>query len=401
MKPQTFQWQGIDETGKKVSGFFTTDNFEACKAMLLEKKIMPITIKQQFKLALPKINPKIKTKHIAAFSRQLASLISAGIPLAHALTIIGDDFNHEKFQSIIIDLKHQIEAGHTLTSALQKYPKHFSPLICNLINVGEQSGTLEVLLHHIANYNEKLELQKHKITKALIYPTIVIIVSVVVATVLLIFVVPQFQEMFVNAGSQLPAFTRFVIDLAKFIKSSGWIIVLLIIFITIAFRLAIKHSSNFTNQIDSMLLKTPIIGSIITNAIISRVSKILAITLKAGLPILRSLNIAASIVSNQRYHSAIMAISQLVNNGQSLNSAIRKQELFPFTVIQLITIGEESGKLDDMLEKIASDSEQTLNHLTDNLNSLIEPLIMIFLGIIVGGLVISMYLPMFRLGNVL
>ena len=392
MKQKIYTWYGIDENGMRVSGQMQGENIIAIKSNLIEQNISPLKIQRKFTFALLSPQKKISHKHIADFSRQLATLIAAGIPLLASLNIIEQSSEHAGLRILLNKIKRDIEGGLVLSAALRKHKKYFADLFCNLIHAGEQSGTLDIMLDHIAHHQEKTENLKRKIKKALLYPTAILATAIIVTAVLLVFVVPQFAKLFHDFGAELPVYTQLVIKISTIIKNNFLFIILAIISIIMVFR--------YTNT-DKMILKVPIMGKILIKAIIARFSRTLAITFKAGLPLAEALQIIADTVNNKVYQQAILTIREQVASGHTISSAIIDNSLFPNRARQMITIGEESGSLDVMLIKIAEYYENEVNYLVDNLNNLLEPTIMVILGILIGGLIIGMYLPIFRLGTVI
>jgi type IV pilus assembly protein PilC len=392
MNQRIYTWQGIDEHGMRISGQIHAESIGSAKSSLIKKHISPLKIQRKFAFSLLSPKQKISHKHIADFSRQLATLISAGIPLLASLNIIEQSSEHAGLRTLLGTIKKDIERGLILSAALRKHKKYFSDLFCNLIHAGEQSGTLDIMLNNIANYQEKTENLRRKIKKALLYPSVILATAIIVTAVLLVFVIPQFAKLFHDFGAELPVYTQLVIQLSSIIKNHFLFIIAGIISIIILFK--------YMNT-DKIILKTPIIGRILTKAIIARFSRTLAITFKAGLPLSEALQIIADTVNNQLYQQAILSIREQVASGQTITAAMANNPLFPNRARQMISIGEESGALDAMLIKIAEYYENEITYLVDNLNNLLEPTIMVILGILIGGLIIGMYLPIFRLGTVI
>jgi type IV pilus assembly protein PilC len=392
MNQKIYIWHGIDEHGMRINGQIYAENIATVKKELIKKNISPLKIEIKLGLLPFSSGKKIHPKDILDFSRQLATLINAQIPLFVALNIIEQSCEHTGLRTLIGKLKKDIEAGLCLSAALKKHKKYFDNLFCNLIYAGEQSGTLDVMLNNIAHYQEKTADLKRKINKALLYPSVILATAIIVTGVLLIFVVPQFAKLFHGFGAELPLYTRLVIKTSSIIIHNFLFIILGIISIIISFK--------YMNT-DKILLKAPIIGSILKKAVIARFSRTLAITFKAGLPLSDALQIIADTVNNKLYQQAILIIREQVAGGQTISAAITNNSLFPIRARQMITIGEESGALDSMLNKIAEYYENEVNYLVDNLNNLLEPAIMVILGILIGGLIIGMYLPIFRLGTII
>lgn len=401
---KTYMWKGIDENGNYVEGIVEAINFNIIIGELKRKNITPIKIKTRIDLKnLLFTKTKIKSKHITDFSKQLAALMNANLPLVTALETIGKDYPNQTLGEIIIKIKNDISKGTSLSKAFIAYPTIFNELFCNLINAGEESGTLDKMLNHLALYMERIESQKHKIIKAMIYPLAVIVVAFVVTIILMVFVIPQFKEMFTSFGATLPAYTRFIIKLAEFLQAKIWLLLAGITIAGIIFKWKKKYSPTFNHKLDFIKLKIPIIGTILKFDCIARLTRTLAITFKAGISLLDALKIAASVTNNHTYQQAVLKIQAKIANGNTLHATMNEDpnRLFPARIIQLIKIGEESGTLDDMLFEITRYYETEINYFTDNLNNLLEPMIMVILGIIVGGLIIAMYLPIFRLGKII
>ncbi|EKD56901.1 MAG: hypothetical protein ACD_58C00049G0003 [uncultured bacterium] len=396
----TYIWSGIDRDGKKISGIDQAVNHAQLKIKLTKQNIFPLKITLKFTFVFL-THQKIKTKHITNLIEQLTVLINANIPIVKALTIISQDEQNPRIKDLVINCKNSISEGKSFYQTLQQYPQYFTELICSLINVGEQSGTLDIMLQELTSYLEKTALQKRKIIKALIYPASILCVTFVVTLILLIFVIPQFEIMFSNFGAKLPSYTQFIINFSGFLQATWKFFLAIIIGSVICIKIMHNRSIKFRQFIDKLSLNIPLVKTILIYAIISRLTKTLGLTLKSGVPLLTAINISGATIPNWQYKLAIQNTIELIANGKTLNSALCEQNLFPNKVIQLIALGEETGTLDLMLEKISIIYSEELNSLTDNLNNLLEPMIMLILGVIVGGLVIGMYLPIFRLGAII
>ncbi|MFA6038605.1 MAG: type II secretion system F family protein [Legionellales bacterium] len=398
-----FLWQGIDRNGSRVQGEIYGENAGICKVQLINREITPLQIRIK-KVAWSALKPhqnKIKHKQIIDFNKQLAILINANIPLVTALEIISNEaVPQSALHKLIITIKKDVENGTALSEAIHKYSRYFSALFCSLVNIGETAGVLDKILTQIAEYDEKMLVQKHKIFKALFYPAMVLTVALAVTAILLVFVIPQFKSMFAGFGAALPYYTQLVIHIAEFVKSKGIFIILAIgvlLFLIIKCRKRYQYFSNWT---DKIILHVPIVGTILEKNLLLRYVQTLAITFHAGLPLLEALNTVAAIMHNWVYQQAVHKTKNLIADGESLHSAMQKQNIFPKRMLQLLAIGEESGKLDAMLDELAKHYERELNKIIETMNDLLEPVIMLVLGIIVGGLIIGMYLPIFRLGNI-
>lgn len=342
----------------------------------------------------------ITQKQLTLFTRQWATLLVAGIPLVQTLAIIARNQTNPALENLIIQLKKEIEAGSTLTQALQRYPNYFSALYCNLVAAGEQAGLLDTILMQIANYQERIEAIRSKIRKAMFYPIMVLIVACAVTVGLLFFVVPQFEMLFHSFNAQLPWMTQWVIDLSQWLQHYGGVLLLFLGMILGVIFYSAKKSWQGMQQIDQLKLHIPLLSNIVKKAAIFRFARTLSMTFAAGLPLVEALKIVAGTTGNNVFATAVLAIQQEVITGQSLYNAIKKTQLFPDMVLQMVHVGEESGSLELMLSKIADFYEQEVNQIIDSLSTLLEPIIMVVLGILVGGLVISMYLPIFKFGTV-
>ena len=385
-------WSGIDYNGKKISGIDPANNYQHLKHKLSNKNIFLLKAELKISVAFWN-NRKIKAKHITAFVEQLAILINANISLITALNIISQDETNESLKNLIVSCKNSISAGQSLHQALCQYPQYFNELLCSLIYVGEQSGTLDIILNELASHFTKIASQKRKIIKALLYPATVLSITLIVTTILLLFVIPQFKTLYDGAGANLPRYTKSIIDLGDFVQAHWSFILNSIFSAIICTKFFHKRSIKFRNYLDDISLKTPIIGKILTYGIITRLTKTIGLSFKSGMPLLKAITTSSDTVQNWRYRLALQNILKSISNGKTFHGAVAEQKLFPLKVIQLIALGEETGTLDIMLEKISAIYNEKLNHITDNLNNLLEPIIMLILGILVGGLIIGMYLP--------
>ena len=344
---------------------------------------------------------KVSTKQITDFSRQLCTLINASIPILSAFNIIEQSCDHQGMRAVIQKIKNDLKSGNTLATAFKNKSPHFDNLFCNLINIGEESGTLDLIFQHIANYQEKAAELRRKVKKALLYPTVVVVIATTVFIILLVVVIPQFENLYQSFGAKLPFYTQTVIDLAKIIKNYGVLFVAFIGTSIIIFRNFYRRNLRLMLACDNLTIKTPIFGSLIQKAIMARFARILAITFAAGLSLRKSLYAIANLVENSIYKEAIIQIRDNVSVGQAISTAIDHTNLFPKRMVQMIAIGEESGLLENMLIKIAEHYESEVNYFIDNLHNMLEPLIMVILGVLIGGLLIAVYLPVFKLGTVI
>jgi type IV pilus assembly protein PilC len=395
-KDVSFLWEGRDKKGNRVRGKVVAPNRHAVWLDLQRQGIVPGKIKQQRNTFASRKKPT--PEDIAVFFRQLATMLTAGIPLVQSFEIVGAGHEKPSMQALILDIKSQIESGLTLHEAFAKHPLYFDDLSVNLVEAGEQAGALETLLDKIASYKEKTEAIKKKIKKALFYPTAVLFVAVIVTAILLIFVIPQFESLFKGFGADLPAFTQMVINLSRFVQANGIYIVAVLGAAGYTFSYMKARSRPMRESIDRMMLKFPIIGPILVKAAIARFARTLATTFAAGVPLVEALNSVAGATGNIVYETAVMRMKDEVSTGQRLQRAMENTNLFPNMVNQMIAVGEESGSLDQMAGKVADFYELEVDSAVDSMSSLLEPLIMAILGVLVGGLVIAMYLPIFKLG---
>ncbi len=393
-----FQWEGMDKKGNRVKGKSLAPDESALRADLRRQGIAPSRIKKQSQAF--KAGGKPNPQDIAVFARQLATMLGAGIPLVQAFEIVGNGHDKPSMQKLILDIKSDVEGGTSLHEALSKHPLYFDDLFVNLVEAGEQAGALESLLDKIATYKEKTEALKKKVKKALFYPAAVLVVAVIVTVILLIFVIPQFESLFKGFGADLPAFTQMVIDLSKFVQAEGIFIAIVLAGAGYAFMYFKKRSKKMREFLDRVALKFPIIGPILNKAAIARYARTLSTMFAAGVPLVEALESVAGATGNIVYENAVMRMRDEVSTGQRLQRAMESTGLFPNMVVQMIAVGEESGSLDEMSGKVATFYEAEVDNAVDAMSSLLEPLIMAILGVLVGGLVIAMYLPIFKLGAV-
>lgn len=399
IKEYEFVWTGKDKARRNATGTTLAPDEKTVRAELRRQGINVTSIKKKSQSLFGSRAQKITSADIAIFARQLATMLNAGVPVVQALDIVGRGNENLSMRDLLLTIKIDVESGDSLTQALRKHPMYFDDLFCNLIEAGERAGVLESLLEKIATYKEKSESMKKKIKKALTYPVSVIIIAFIVTAVLLIFVVPVFEDLFKSFGADLPAFTKLVIAMSKWMQSYWWIVAAIIAGAWYTFKFFKKTSEPFNYFLDKQILKTSVVGVIITKSAIARFSRTLATMSAAGVPLVESLESAAGTCGNRVYKNAVMQVREEVATGQRLQFAIQESGLFPHMVIQMIAIGEESGALDAMLSKVADFYEEEVDNLVDNLSSLMEPMIMMVLGILVGGLIVAMYLPIFKLGS--
>ena len=395
-----YQWEGLNRAGQKTQGMIEARSLAIAKAELRKQGIITRSIYKKRKKLWDRKNRKVTAQEITFFSRQMATMIQAGIPLIQSFDIVAKGLTNQRMKELIDSIKKDVETGTTFSDALRKFPEQFNNLFCNLIDAGEKSGSLDVMLDKVATYKEKIETIKKKIKKALTYPMAVMVVAFVVTAGLLIFVVPQFQSLFSSFGANLPALTQGVISLSNFFQSYWYLIFGGIGACVYAFTYFRSHSPNFAQTVDRYMLRLPIIGSILEKAAIARFTRTLSITFAAGLPLVEALKSVAGATGNILFIQATDKIREDVTSGQTLQLAMERTNLFPGMVVQMIAIGEESGTLERMLSKVADYYEEAVDNDVDALSTLLEPVIMSILGVLVGGLVVAMYLPIFKLGSV-
>ncbi len=337
---------------------------------------------------------------VAIFTRQLATMMKAGVPLVQSFEIVAEGLDNLSMREVVNGIKNEVEGGNTFAGAIQKYPLYFDPLFCSLVESGEQSGALETMLDRVAQYKEKSELLKQKINKAMKYPISVIFVAIIVTVILLLKVVPVFQDLFSSFGAELPAFTMMVINMSKWLQDYWFVLLIVILGIGGGFSEAKKRSTAFNNMLDRLALKAPIVGDLVYKSTVARFARTLSTTFSAGVPLVDALVSCAGATGNVVYRDAVLKIRDEVSTGQQLGFAMRQSGIFPSMALQMVSIGEESGALDAMLDKVATHFENEVDNAVDGLTSMMEPLIMAVLGVLIGGLVIAMYLPIFQLGSV-
>lgn len=395
-----FTWEGRDRKGKRVKGKSSAPDERTLRADLRRQGIAPSRVRKQPK-PLFSSGGRVKPEDIAVFSRQLATMLAAGIPLVQGLEIVGNGHDKPAVQKLIMAIKADIEAGSSLHEALAKHPLYFDDLYVNLVEAGEHAGALETLLDKVATYQEKTEAIKKKVKKALFYPAAVVCVAVIVTLVLMIFVIPEFQSLFQNFGASLPAFTQLVINISEVVQHQGIYVAIVFGAGVYAFLYFKKRSRAMRMFLDRLVLKIPVLGPILNKAAIARYSRTLATMFAAGVPLVEALKSVAGATGNIVYENAVMKMRDEVATGQRLQRAMENVGLFPNMVVQMIAVGEESGALDTMAGKVATFYEAEVDNAVDSMSSLLEPLIMLVLGVLVGGLVIAMYLPIFNLGKVI
>lgn len=399
VKASVYSWEGLDKKGTKIKGELSGHNPALIKAQLRKQGINPTKVRKK-SVSIFGAGKKIKPLDIAFFSRQMATMMKAGVPLLQSFDIIAEGSENPNMRKLVEDLKQEVATGNSFATALRRKPQYFDDLFCNLVDAGEQAGALESLLDRVATYKEKTEKLKAKIKKAMTYPIAVMIVAVIVTGILLIKVVPQFQAIFTSFGADLPAFTKMVVSLSQFVQDSWYFILAALAVAIFGFKRAYKTSEKFRDWMDRVLLKVPVIGPLIYKSAVARYARTLATTFSAGVPLVEALDSVAGATGNVVFRNAVIKVKQDVSTGMQLNFSMRSVGVFPMLAVQMTSIGEESGALDSMLDKVATYYEDEIDNMVDSLTSLMEPMIMAVLGVVVGGLVLAMYLPIFQLGNV-
>ena len=398
---ETFIWEGKDAKGQKAEGETTGKSVALVKADLRRKGINPTKVRKKPK---PLFGGGGKTKiapaDIAIFARQLATMMDSGVPLVQSFEIIGKGHENAGMSSLLNAVKNDIEGGTTLSEALAKHPLQFDELFCNLVNAGEQAGILDKILDKIAIYKEKTEAIKGKIKKAMTYPIAIMVVAFVITVILLIFVIPQFEQLFAGFGADLPAMTKFVVKMSEWMQEYWWALFGTIAIVVKTGIEAKKRSKAFNIFLDRYLLKAPVIGAILHKAAIARFARTLSTMFAAGVPLVDAMDSVSGAVGNVVYREAVIKMRDEVSTGTQVNAAMKQANLFPHMVIQMVAIGEEAGSVDTMLAKVADFYEAEVDDAVDNLTALLEPMIMAFLGVVIGGLVVAMYLPIFQMGKV-
>lgn len=398
-KLSAFIWEGKDRKGNKTKGEIAGVSSALVKAQLRKQGIMPGKVRKKPK-PLFGGGKKITPFDIAMLTRQMATMMKAGVPLVQSFDIVADGMENKGLQELVVTVRNDIAAGTSFAGALRRHPRHFDDLYCNLVDSGEKAGALEEMLDRVANYLEKTEILKKKVKKAMTYPLAVVVVALVVTAILLVKVVPQFESLFSGFGAELPVFTQMVVRLSEWMQK-WWFAVLLGIFGSIfLFKEAVRRSQKFSDVVDRYVLKIPVAGEILDKSAVAKFGRVLSTTFAAGVPLVDALDSVAGATGNAVYRDAIMQIKNDVSSGTQLQASMRDVGVFPVMAVQLTAIGEESGNLDEMLSKVADHYEAVVDDMVDNLTALMEPMIMSVLGVLVGGLIIAMYLPIFQMGQV-
>jgi type IV pilus assembly protein PilC len=398
-KLTTYDWVALDKRGKRMKGEMPAKNASLVKAELRRQGMNPQTVRERAKPLFGSSGSTIKPGDVAIFSRQIATMMASGVPMVQSFDIIADGQKNVRFKNVLLDVKQNIEGGAALHEALGRYPVQFDELYCNLVHAGETSGVLDTVLDTVATYKERTEALKKKIKKALFYPMMVLAVVFIVILIMLLFVVPVFAKTFQDAGAQLPAPTQFLVDASKFMQSCWYIVIGVIVGGIAAIVIGKKRSPKFAHFLDRLALKMPVMGDIVRNTAIARFARTLGVTFRAGVPLVEALDAVAGATGSIVYGDAVRQMREDISVGHQLQLAMKQTGLFPNMVVQMTGIGEESGALDNMLFKVAEFYEEEVSNAVDTLSTLLEPLIMVVLGTIVGGIVIALYLPIFKLAG--
>ena len=397
---QTFSWTGKDRNGNKTSGEMEGMSISLVKAHLRKQGVIPTKVKKKSKPLLGPRKKAIKPMDIANFTRQLATMMKTGVPLVQSFEIVADGLDNRTMAELVETIKNDVAGGDSFASAIRKHPKYFDDLFCSLVGAGEDSGSLDTMLDRVATYKEKTEAMKTKVKKAMKYPITIILISIVVTAILLIKVVPTFENIFASFGAELPVFTRMVISLSEFVQEWWFMAFIVSALAATAYQQAMQRSEKFVHSVDRLMLKLPVIGPIINQSAVARFARTLSTTFAAGVPLVNALESVAGATGNIVYEEAVYKVRNDVTSGQQLQFAMKSTGVFPSMLIQMVGIGEESGTLDEMLDRVATRYEDEVDDSVDSLSAMMEPLIMSVLGVLVGGLVMAMYLPIFQMGNV-
>ncbi|MGZ9899664.1 type II secretion system F family protein [Shewanella gaetbuli] len=395
----TFEWKGVNRDGKKTSGELRGTSIMEIRTTLKTQGVNPKSVRKKA-TPLFKTEKKITAMDIAMITRQIATMLSAGVPLVTTIELLGRGHEKAKVRELLGGILSDVQSGIPLSDALRPHRQYFDDLYVDLVAAGEHSGSLDAVFDRIATYREKAEQLKSKIKKAMFYPAAVVVVAIAVTVLLLLFVVPQFESIFEGFGAELPAFTQLIVGISRWLQASWYFFAIGIIAFVWLFRRAHRNSQKFRDKVDEAVLKIPVIGEILHKAAMARFARTLATTFAAGVPLIDGLESAAGASGNAVYRDALLKVRQEVMSGMQMNVAMRTTGLFPDMLIQMVMIGEESGGLDDMLNKIANIYEMQVDDAVDGLSSLIEPIMMVVIGTLVGGLIVGMYLPIFQMGNV-
>ena len=394
---QIYQWEGTDKRGTKMKGESTSKSANFVRAELRKQGINPTVVREKKKPMFGSAGKRISALEIATFSRQIATMLQSGVPMVQSFEILGSGQKNERMRDMLLDIRDSISGGQTLYESLGRHPLQFDDLYRNLVKAGEGAGVLDTVLDTLATYKERIEALKGKIRKAMFYPAGILAIAVLVSSILLIFVIPQFEEVFANFGAELPAFTMMYVHASRFMVAWWWAMLLVSIGAVVGYLALLRRSAKMREILDRTMLRLPIIGQILHQSAIARFARTLALTFKAGVPLVEALDICSGATGSVVYNQALKRIRDDVSVGYQLNMAMSQVGLFPHMVVQMAAIGEEAGALDTMLFKVADYYEQEVNNAVDALASLLEPLIMVIIGVMVGGMVVAMYLPIFKL----
>lgn len=396
-----FIWHGVNRKGKKINGELTANSIIELKAQLRKQGITPSRVKKKPKPLFGLSGDKpIKPMDIALITRQIATMLGAGVPLVQTIQMIGSGHDNGKMRTLLGTIEIKLSSGIPLSDCLREHPLFFDDLYCDLVASGEQSGSLETIYGRIATYKEKAEALKSKIKKAMTYPIAVLVIATIVTSILLIFVVPVFQEIFASFGAELPGFTLFVISISEFMQAYWYLGVAGLWLASFLFKRVHRNNQKFRDNVDKFILKLPVLGDLLEKAAVARYAQTLSTTFAAGVPLIDALESAAGASGNAVFRDAILEVRAEVSSGMQMNLAMRNCKIFPDMVVQMVAIGEESGAVDDMLSKVATVYEQQVEDAVDSLTALLEPMMMAVLGVVIGGLIIAMYLPIFQIGSV-
>jgi type IV pilus assembly protein PilC len=399
-KSLPFEWEGTNRKGQKVKGEISGANLATVKAQLRKQGVQPGKVKKKTKSLFSfGGGGKVTSIDITFFTRQMATMMKAGVPLVQSFDIVGDGVDNPAMKELIAQVRDDVSAGNDFASALKKHPKYFDELFCNLIESGEQSGALEQMLEKVAIYQEKTQALKAKIKKAMMYPAVTLAIASIVTVILLVKVVPTFESMFKSFGSELPAPTKMVVAISEWTQAYWWVMVAVIVGFVVSLKQALARSPAFKDKFEAGLLKAPVFGDLIMKAAIARFARVLSTTFAAGVPLVEALESVAGAVGNSVYRKAVLNVRDEVSQGQQMHFAMKSTGVFPNMVVQMTSIGEESGALDTMLSKAADYFEDEVDNAVDNLTALMEPLVMSFLGVVIGGMIVAMYLPIFEMGK--
>ena len=394
-----YEYHGVDKKGKKLKGDISAPSITVAKAELRRQGVITKRIKKKPKPLFGGKQQKITPSDVCIFTRQLATMMKSGVPLVQAFEITAEGLENQSMRKLLLELKTEVEGGNSLENALRRHPKYFDDLFCSLVGAGEQAGALETMLDRVATYQEKSEALKMKIKKAMKYPIAVVCVALIVTVILLVKVVPTFEELFEGFGAELPAFTKFVMSLSEWMQANWYMVIGFFIAVPFTIKYCLRKFQGFRDAVDKGMLKAPVVGDILFKSTIARFARTLATTFAAGVPLVEALESVEGATGNIVYKRAVANIREEVASGTQLQFAMRQTGVFPSMAIQMTAIGEESGALDAMLEKVATYYEDEVDNAVDGLTSLMEPIIMSVLGVLVGGLIIAMYLPIFQMGK--